>query len=54
MVTYVSNLDSTGPEEGGPLYNSEGARVFKKLGISDGEALGIILRGSDRSKLGVY
>ena len=35
------------------LGNSEGTRVVNKLGISDGEVLGITLRGADRKKLGV-
>ena len=51
-VTWVGNLESAGPGEGEPLNNPEGTRVGNKLGISDGEVLGIILGVASRSKLG--
>ena len=36
-----------------PLVNSEGTSVDNKVGISDGEFLGITLGVLDRNKLGV-
>ena len=49
-VTWVGNLESAGPGEGDPLVSSEVNRVGNKLGISDGEGLGIKLEVAGRSK----
>ena len=51
-VNCFGKLEHAGPREGDPLINSEGTRAGNKLGISDGEVLGITLKVADRSKLG--
>ena len=50
-VTWVGNLDSTGPGEVEPLVNSEVTMVGNIIGIYDGEVLGIKLGVADRRKL---
>ena len=51
-VTLIINLEGSWPGEVYTLDNSEGTKVGNKLGISNGEVMGITLVVVERSKLG--